>query len=57
MLGRRNVLTTIPENRSILMDNANFHKGKPMKQIIKDVGHTLLYRSSYSHDLNYIKKK
>ncbi|WP_165780761.1 hypothetical protein [Holospora curviuscula] len=36
------VLTNIPENCGILMDNAAFHQGKAMQKMIKNAVHTLL---------------
>lgn len=39
------------------MDNATFHKGKEMQEILKKAGHTLLYLPPYSPDLNPIEKK
>ncbi|WP_161630389.1 transposase [Holospora undulata] len=38
----------------IVRGNFSFHKGKDMKKILEDSGHTLLYLSTYSPDLNYI---
>jgi transposase len=39
------------------MDNATFHKGKEMQEIIEKSGHILLYLPPYSPDLNPIEKK
>ncbi|PPE03027.1 hypothetical protein [Holospora curviuscula] len=38
------VLTNIPKNPGIVMDNATFHKGKARQKMIKDVGTYLLIR-------------
>ena len=51
------LLPNIPENSVIVMDNATFHKGSYMQQLIKESGHTLLYLPPYSPDLNPIEKK
>jgi transposase len=39
------------------MDNAAFHKGKDMQNMITESGHILLYLHTYSPDLNPIEKK
>ncbi|WP_207760923.1 hypothetical protein [Holospora curviuscula] len=36
------VLPNIPENRCIVMNNTDFHKGKAMQKMIKNADHTLL---------------
>jgi transposase len=51
------LLPNLPKNSVVVMDNATFHKGKQMQQIIQDAGHTLLYLPPYSPDLNPIEKK
>ena len=51
------LLPSLAANSVIVMDNAAFHKGKEMKSIIEDAGHTLLYLPAYSPDLNPIEKK
>lgn len=51
------LLPNIPQKSVIVMDNASFHKGKEMQQIIHDAGHILLYLPPYSPDLNPIEKK
>lgn len=51
------LLPNIPEKSVIIMDNASFHKGKEMQQMIEDAGHSLLYLPPYSPDLNPIEKK
>ncbi|PPE03233.1 hypothetical protein [Holospora curviuscula] len=37
----KTVLTNIPGNFGIVLDNPVFHKGKAMQKMIKDSGHTL----------------
>ena len=39
------------------MDNAGFHKGKEMQEILFQAGHVLEYLLPYSPDLNNIEKK
>ena len=39
------------------MNNASFHKGKPMQEEITNAGHTLEYLPAYSPDLNPIEHK
>ena len=51
------LLPKLPPKTVIVMDNATFHKGNDMKQIIEKAGHTLLYLPPYSPDLNPIEKK
>ena len=51
------LLPNLPEKSVIVMDNATFHKGKEMQQLIDNAGHTLLYLPPYSPDLNPIEKK
>lgn len=51
------LLPNISKQSVIVMDNATFHKGADMKQLIADSGHTLLYLPPYSPDLNPIEKK
>ena len=40
----------------VVMDNATFHKGGRIQQLIQDVGCELLYLPPYSSDLNEIEK-
>ena len=51
------LLPNIPERSIVVMDNASFHKGKDMQNMIEESGHTLLYLPPYSPDLNPIEKK
>ena len=51
------IIPKLPPQSIIIMDNASFHKGKEMKEIIENAGHTLLYLPAYSPDLNPIEKK
>lgn len=51
------LLPNLPPKSVIVMDNASFHKGKEMQQILENSGHILLYLPPYSPDLNHIEKK
>ena len=51
------LLPNLPKESVIVMDNAAFHKGKSVQNLIQEAGHTLLYLPSYSPDLNPIEKK
>jgi transposase len=53
----QDLLPKLPHNSILIMDNATFHKGKNMKEAIKEAGHTLLYLPVYSPDLNPIEHK
>jgi len=51
--------TLIPQLRAgqvLIIDNAAFHKGGKIKQLIESVGCRLLYLPTYSPDLNPIEK-
>jgi transposase len=54
---QQDLLPKLPENSVIVMDNAAFHKGKDMQNMITESGHILLYLPTYSPDLNPIEKK
>jgi hypothetical protein len=47
----------LPENSVIVLDNAAFHKGSRLQEIVEKAGHTLLFLPPYSPDLNPIEKK
>lgn len=48
----------LPANTVIVIDNASFHKGKDMKQLIINAGHLLEYIFRLIHrDLNPIEQK
>lgn len=40
----------------VIMDNASFHKGGRIEQLIQDAGCQLLYLPAYSPDLNKIER-
>ena len=51
------LLSNIPQESVIVMDNATFHKGIKMQEMVEAAGHTLLYLPPYSPDLNPIENK
>ena len=51
------LLPNLPKTSYIIMDNATFHKGEEIDNIIKSAGINLIYLSTYSPDLNPIEKK
>jgi transposase len=44
-------------SKTIIMDNASFHKSERTKELIENAGHTLLYLPPYSPDFNPIEQK
>jgi len=53
----QDLIPQLPPNSVLILDNATFHKGENMKKSLEQAGHTLLYLSPYSPDLNPIEKK
>jgi transposase len=53
----QDLIPKLPPRSVIVMDNASFHKGVSMVQLIENSGHTLLYLPPYSPDLNPIEQK
>jgi hypothetical protein len=53
----QDLLPKLPPKSVVILDNATFHKGLTMQQILNNAGHTLLYLPPYSPDLNPIEKK
>jgi transposase len=51
------LINELKSNQVVIMDNAAFHKGKDMQNMITESGHILLYLPTYSPDLNPIEKK
>ena len=45
------------KNMTIILDNAAFHKGKDIKELIEKSGNKIKYLPPYSPDLNPIEKK
>ena len=50
------LLPSLKPGQVIIMDNATFHKGGRIQQLIRDAGCELLYLPPYSPDLNKIEK-
>lgn len=51
------LLPNLPKSSYLIMDNAAFHKGDDIKELIKSYGINLIYLPTYSPDLNPIEKK
>lgn len=52
------LLPTIKDkNMTIILDNASFHKGDDIKELIEKSGNNIKYLPPYSPDLNPIEKK
>lgn len=54
---QQDLLPKLPPNSVLVLDNATFHKGQAMQEMVEKAGHTLLYLPPYSPDLNPIEKK
>jgi transposase len=50
------LLPTLVPGQFVVMDNATFHKGGRIEQLIEDVGCKVLYLPPYSPDLNKIEQ-
>jgi len=50
------LLATLVTGQVVVMDNATFHKGGRIEQLIEDAGCQLLYLPPYSPDLNKIEQ-
>lgn len=51
------LLPNLPKNSYLIMDNASFHKGEEIEDIIRSANINLIYLPTYSPDLNPIEKK
>ncbi len=51
------LLPNLPKNSYLIMDNAAFHKGEEIENLIKLANINLIYLPTYSPDLNPIEKK
>ncbi len=51
------LLPNLPKDSYLIMDNASFHKGEDIEDLIKSYGINLIYLPTYSPDLNPIEKK
>jgi len=46
------LVPTLVKGQVVVMDNATFHKGGRIQQLIQSVGYRLLYLPPYSPDCN-----
>ena len=51
------LLPVIKKDQVIIIDNASFHKGDDIRELIESAGCKLKYLPTYSPDLNPIEKK
>jgi hypothetical protein len=51
------LLPNLPKDSYLIMDNASFHKGEEIENLIRSTNINLLYLPTYSPDLNPIEKK
>ncbi len=51
------LLLNLPKDSYLIMDNASFHKGEEIENLIKESDIKLIYLPTYSPDLNPIEKK
>ncbi len=51
------LLLNLPKDSYLIMDNASFHKGEEIENLIKESNIKLTYLPTYSPDLNPIEKK
>jgi transposase len=51
------LLPTLVTGQIVVMDNATFHKGGRIEQLIQNAGCQLLYLPPYSPDLNKIEQR
>jgi len=51
------LLTSIPNNSVVVMDNATFHKRKDIQELLIENNHEILYLPPYSPHLNPIENK
>jgi transposase len=49
------LIPVLPKNSIIVMDNASFHKGQDIQDILRQNGHKLIFMPPYSPDLNPIE--
>jgi transposase len=49
------LLPNLPENTTITMDNASFHRKSRLIPLAESAGHTLLFLPPYSPELNLIE--
>jgi peptidoglycan L-alanyl-D-glutamate endopeptidase CwlK len=51
------LLLNLPKDSYLIIDNASFHKGEEIENLIKESNIKLIYLPTYSPDLNPIEKK
>jgi transposase len=51
------LLKELPQNSTIVWDNASFHKSQILKEMLENKGHTMIFLPPYSPDLNPIEHK
>jgi transposase len=51
------LLLELPENSTIIWDNASFHKSQILREMLENAGHTMIFLPAYSPDLNPIEHK
>jgi len=51
------LLKELPQNSTIVWDNASFHKSQMLREILENAGHTMIFLPPYSPDLNPIEYK
>ena len=54
---KHELLSELPDNSVVVMDNAAFHKRDDIQEVISSCGHKLEFLPPYSHDLNPIEHK
>ena len=50
------LLPKLKKKSVLIMDNASFHKGQKLQELLKKAGHYLVWLPKYSPDLNPIEK-
>ena len=51
------LISALPKNSVVVMDNAAFHKSEEISNLLKENGHRILWLPPYSPDLNPIEHK
>jgi len=51
------LLKELPQNSTIVWDNASFHKSQMLREMLENAGHTMIFLPPYSPDLNPIEHK
>lgn len=53
---KQDLLPKLRESSVLIMDNASFHKGKRLEELVSRAGHHIIWLPKYSPDLNPIEK-